>query len=168
MKTVSRSQSTNDSPLIRRRTLKEDKVQENLVLEELVVIADSRRGKTLNGETIVSVNPKLKRMTLYKTTKNLMAEKSGQEFDHVLLLKSPTSKDKFWIRPCNPNQPGARKLNSNGVTKTLSCSMLLHEVSWDPEKTVNLDVKWDDNYNALKVEVPKEDKDAVTASSFSR
>ena len=146
-------------------------MEKNFVLEELIVIADARRGRAQNGETTVSVNPKLKRITLYKATKSLMSEKSGQNnFNHVLLLKSPTSKDKFWIRPCDPTHPGARKLNSNGVTKTLSCSMLLHEVCWEPEKTINLEVKWDDNYNALKVDVPtivpKEVENAVTASSF--
>ena len=121
----------------------------------LQVVIDRRY---INRErSMVSINPKLRRIVMNKATREMMIEHYGKDFESVLLLIDPDIADAFWIMPCTPDQEGARALNATtGITRTISCSLLLNELNWKSTKTESYPVNWDNENNAAKVELAQQ------------
>ena len=121
----------------------------------LRVVIDRRY---INRErSMVSINPKLRRIVMNKATREMMIEHYGKDFESVLLLIDPYIADAFWIMPCTPDQEGARALNATtGITRTISCSLLLNELNWKSTKTESYPVSWDNENNAAKVELAQQ------------
>jgi len=120
----------------------------------LVVVSDKRYVN--RSKAMISLNSKLKRIVMNKTTREMMIEQYKKEFEHVLLLRDPDIDNVFWIRPVEPDQEGARQLNStSGSTRLISCSLLLHELNWQSTKTESFPISWDPENLAFKVDITK-------------
>ena len=103
---------------------------------------------------MVSINPKLKRIVIYKKAREKMIQRYGQEFETVQIMFGKDYKDAFWLSPCDPNEEGARQLNATSdTTRTLSCSLLLRTLEWEGTKTERFPVKWDSEYDAWRVDL---------------
>jgi hypothetical protein len=102
----------------------------------------------------ISINPKLKRIAINKTARELMIENYGRKFEHVLLLMDTENSDAFWIRPCEAAEDGARQLIvTSGNTITISCSLLLKEFNWKYTETQSFPLQWDDSNAGAKVDL---------------
>jgi hypothetical protein len=120
----------------------------------LIVVSDKRYVN--RSKAMISLNSKLKRIVMNKTTREMMIEQYKKEFEHVLLLRDPEVTNCFWIRPVEPDQEGARQLNStSGSTRLISCSLLLHELNWQSTKTETFPISWDPENLAFKVDITK-------------
>jgi len=118
----------------------------------LQVVMDTRH--VFRDRSMVSINPKLRRIIFNKTSRELMVENYKKEFEHVLLLRDPDIENAFWVRPCGPEEEGARQLNAaSGSTRSVSCSLLLNELNWQATKTETYSVSWDIQNNAAKVDL---------------
>jgi hypothetical protein len=105
-------------------------------------------------KAMVSINGKLSRIIFNKTCREMMIQNYKKEFEHVLLLRDPDVENAFWVRPCPPEEEGARQLNAaSGSTRSVSCSLLLNELNWRPKKTETYVVSWDIENNAAKVDL---------------
>jgi hypothetical protein len=123
----------------------------------LVVVSDKRYVNRTRA--MVSINPKLKRIVMNKTARELMIEHHKDEFEHVLLMIDPEVPNCFWVRACNANVEGARQLNqTSGSTRTVSCSLLLNELNWTGNKTESYPLVWDPKNNAAKVDLSQSQK----------
>ena len=123
----------------------------------LVVVSDKRYVNRTRA--MVSINPKLKRIVMNKTARELIIEHYKDEFEHVLLMIDPEVPNCFWIRACNANVEGARQLNqTSGSTRTVSCSLLLNELNWTGNKTESYPLVWDPKNNAAKVDLSQSQK----------
>lgn len=120
----------------------------------LRLVSDPKHEK--RGSCLVAIDPKRKRLSMYKEARNMMIEEYGKEFEHVQLFVDDENKAKFWIKPCEENSAGSRKLDAaSKSTRTLSISLLLQELDWLPEETMKLDIGWDKENEAGVVELPK-------------
>jgi hypothetical protein len=118
----------------------------------LVVVSDKRYVN--RGRPTISINPKLRRIIINATARELMIEHYKSEFEHVLLLMDPEVPNCFWMRPISADTEGARQLNAtSGSTRTVSCSLLLNELKWKSTKTESYAVIWDSENNAAKVDL---------------
>lgn len=116
----------------------------------LKLVADPKHAH--RGETVVSISPARKRLTLYKEAREMMKAACGDDFDYVRLYVDPDLPDRFWIMPAKREDEGARKLDvSSPATRTLSITLLLQELNWVPKKTVRLPVRWDKENGAAVV-----------------
>jgi len=118
----------------------------------LQVVMDTRH--VFRDRAMVSINPKLRRIIFNKACRELMIENYKKEFEHVLLLRDPDIENACWVRPCGPEEEGARQLNAaSGSTRSVSCSLLLNELNWQATKTETYSVSWDIQNNAAKVDL---------------
>ena len=127
----------------------------------LIVVSDKRF--TNRTKAMISINSKLKRIVMNKSTREMLIEHYKKEFEHVLLLRDPEVPNAFWIRPCEPEQEGARQLGSaSGSTRLISCSMLLKELNWHSTKTESFPIFWDSSNDAAKVDLTQNQKEGIT------
>ena len=106
------------------------------------------------GEVFVSVDPKRKRMGLYKEARKMMLDNYGKEFEFVQIFRDSDFSDRFWIKPCDEHDEGSRKLDApSPSTRTLSVSLLLQQLEWAPKKTVRLPITWDEDNKAALVNI---------------
>ncbi len=112
---------------------------------------------------MVSINPKLKRLTIYQKTREMMIEKSGvQDFEYVTLFVDEDGEFPytFWFKPVKEGEPNARKLNvTSDSTRTLAISMLLNKLKWHGQKTERFPVTWDKQAKCARVDLPVPEKD---------
>lgn len=122
--------------------------KERLMALELLIDERHRHGE----RPMVSINPKLKRIVMYRSTRELMVQNYGEQFEAVVILIDRSIKDAFWIRPCRLDVEGARRLHkTSDTTRSLSCSLLLQQLQWKGEKTQRFPVEWDAENSAAKV-----------------
>ena len=121
--------------------------------EEFHIVKDER--KRAAGKTVVSVNPNLGRLVLYQATLAMMKEKTGkEELTNVVIKTHPEYPDYFWIQPCSEDAKGHRKVHSIGTTRILSAKKLTGMGRLkDMEKTEQFHAEWDENNNALVVDL---------------
>lgn len=125
-----------------------------MVLEVVIGRRQVNRDKPM-----ISINFKLKRVVISKSTLELMGKYYNKEFSHVLLLIDRNASNAFWIRPCDSGDEGSRNLNkTSGSTRTVSCSLLLDKLNWTVTKTETYPVSWDVPNNAAKVDLSQSDK----------
>lgn len=119
---------------------------------KLKVLVDDRHRH--RSSAMVSINPKLRRIVIYKKSREEMIQKYGQEFETVQIMFHKDIKDAFWLTPCDPDEEGARQLNATSdTTRTLSCSLLLKTLEWEGTKTERFPITWDTEHEAWKVDV---------------
>jgi hypothetical protein len=116
---------------------------------EFVVVADQRKG----GKRVVSVNPNLGRIVIYRTIYEEMEKAWGGKFDHVLLLIVERIPGKFWVRPCTDTADGKKKIHKTAETRMISAKMLITKLDLGIDETTQYKAIWDKNHNALMVDV---------------
>jgi hypothetical protein len=122
----------------------------------LKVLIDKRH--EYRDQAMVSINPKLKRIVIYKAAREMMIKHYGKEFETVLILWDPKIKNAFWLRPCPPEERGARQLNATSdTTRTLSCRLLLQELDWKGTKTERFPIAWDKENDAARVDLKRDE-----------
>src|SRR5208337_1958293 len=130
-------------------------------------VADERFAS--RDRPMVSINPKLKRLTIYQKAREMMMEKSGvEEFEYVTLFVDEDGElpYTFWIKPVNEGEPNARKLNvTSDSTRTLAISMLLNKLKWRGQKTERFPMIWDKQVKCARVDLPVSDKTSSDSPS---
>ena len=119
--------------------------------DDIELIADARRG----GKKVVSLNPNLGRIVLYRATFETMAKEYGKEFENVQVFLVDKYPGYFWIRPCDDEAKGAKKLHKTGETRLISAKMLLHKLGKKKGNTIQYDARWDAPHKALVVDITK-------------
>lgn len=109
-------------------------------------------GKRYTGKSeMVSLRPKTGSIGINTGVSQLIQAKCG-EFTHVQLLLTSEVPNAFWIRPCGPKDGGARKLH--GAGNDLTCRVFFKELNLASEESVLVPANWDDENNALRVDLP--------------
>lgn len=133
-------------------------------------VADERFVR--RDQPMVSINPKLKRLTIYQKTREMMIKKGGvPDFEYVVLLFDEDGEfpNTFWIKPVKEGEPNARKLNATSdSTRTLAVSMLLNKLKWGEKKkneTERFKVTWDKQARCARVDVSASDKTSSDSPS---
>lgn len=117
---------------------------------EMESIADERRG----ARHVVSLNPKLGRVVLYKSIYKEMESAYGSAFEYVQVFLVGKYPQHFWVRPCKEGEKGAKKLHRTGETRMVSAKMLLTRLGKDKGTgSVRFTARWDSRHNALVVDV---------------
>lgn len=118
---------------------------------------------------MVSINPKLNRLTIYQKARQMMIEKSGvADFEHVILFvdeegEFPLS---FWLKPVGEDELHARKLNvTSDSTRTLAISMLLKKLKWNGKKTERFPMTWDKKIKCARVDLTVSDNTSQDSHS---
>ena len=107
----------------------------------------------------VAINPKLKRLTLNKIGFNLLCSKHSKESEFLQILVDDEKSKVFWIRLCNPEEVGAKKMDRPSPgTRSVNVSVLLSELHIKFEKTERFDLMWDEEVKAgrIDLEITKE------------
>jgi hypothetical protein len=106
------------------------------------------------GSQLVAIDPRRKRLGIYKKTMEEMIKHYGGPFEHVQIYIDPESPDKFWLKPSESSAEGARKLGQASLsTRGLSISLLLEELHPKPGITVRLPLIWDAEHAAGRVDL---------------
>lgn len=101
----------------------------------------------------VSISSKLRRLSLNKESFLLLTSKYGSEFEYFQILVDDEEKGIFWLKPCEKESPGSKKLDSPSPgTRTCHVSMLLREFNWSIKDTARFEVEWDDQVEAGKID----------------
>jgi len=107
-------------------------------------------------QAMVSINPKLQRIVIYKAAREMMIQKYGEEFEAVLIQMDGKNKIAFWLKPCRREERGSRQLNTtSATTRTLSCRLLLQRLEWKGTKTERFHIAWDEKNEAARVDLSK-------------
>jgi hypothetical protein len=134
---------------------------------KLKAVADERFLR--RDHPMVSINPKLKRLTIYQKAREMMIEKSGiPDFEYVILFLDEEGEfpNSFWMQPVNEGTLNARKLNvTSDSTRTLAISMLLKKMKWDGKKTERFPVTWDKKNKCARVDLSVPDVTSENAPS---
>jgi hypothetical protein len=122
------------------------KKETDMALQTYVEEKQNRRGKLLIG-----FNKKLNRISLHKTSKDLLARSYGP-FNCVLIKFDPEVKNSFWLAPCSEKELGAKKVNKTyvSISEALSKKMGLDSIK---KESGSLPVYWDSKNNAVKIDV---------------
>jgi hypothetical protein len=105
----------------------------------------------------VAISSKLRRLTLNKEAFLLLSSKYGSEFEYFQILVDDDEKGVFYIKPCEKEGPGSKKLDSPSPgTRTCHVSMLLKEFNWSIKDTARFEVEWDEKVQAGKVDTRQE------------
>ncbi len=121
-----------------------------------VLIDDRYRHR---GAEYVSINPKLSRLLLYKKGYEVIRENYGQDVEYAQILTDKERSNFFWLKPCNSEAPGARKMDRTSQhTRTLSIRALLKELKWKPSNTTRLPLEWDKEEGAARIDITQRDE----------
>jgi hypothetical protein len=100
------------------------------------------------------VNIKLSRLLLYKQAYEILETHYGQQVDFVQILTDEDRSIFFWLRPCDSDAPGARKMDKTSKsTRTLSIRSLLKELKLKSKETVRFRLQWDGEENAARIDI---------------
>ncbi|MHB8205509.1 MAG: hypothetical protein ACYDHG_17650 [Desulfomonilaceae bacterium] len=112
------------------------------------------------GGQLVALDPRRRRLGLYKEAMDLMTKHHGGSFEHVQIFVDTDAPNRFWLKPCISSADGARKLfHSSPSTRALSISLLLQELNPTPETTLRLPLVWDDEHGAGRVDLVSTNKE---------
>jgi hypothetical protein len=116
-----------------------------------LVIDDKHKDR---GGQLVALDPRHRRLGLYKGALELMIRYNGGPFEHVQIFVDPEAPNKFWLKPCEGSADGARKLyHSSRSTRGLSVSRLLQELDAKLETTLRFPLVWDEEHSAGRVDL---------------
>ena len=122
---------------------------------KLEVVIDERRRHKGKAQ-VASINTKLGRITLSKSAYEMMKKRYRRDFDFVQVLMDPDQPKAFWIRACEENGEGSRKINRARQTCTISAVLLLKALKLNFDKTRRFQISWDGKNLAAKVHLTKE------------
>ena len=112
------------------------------------------------GAEYVSINSKLSRLLLYKKGYEVIKNNYGQEVEFAQILTDKDRKNFFWLKPCDSEAPGARKMDRTSQhTRTLSIRALLKELKWKPKETKRLPLEWDPEEKAARIDITQIEDD---------
>ncbi|MBI4962452.1 MAG: hypothetical protein HY913_04185 [Desulfomonile tiedjei] len=119
---------------------------------EFKIIGDTRHG----AGSVVSLNPSLGRITIYKEAWDKIVKGYGREVKYVKLGVVEERPDAFWIIPCE-KQAGSRKVHFSraGGTAMLSARSFFSTVpvTGHARGAEQFDAKWDSANKALEVDI---------------
>ena len=104
------------------------------------------------GSEALSLRPKSGIISINAGNYRLLETKISGELTHVQLLTTPEVPNSFWIRPCQPKDIGAKKLNGTG--KDISCTIFFKTIRLPTEETTLVPTSWDFENDALRVDLP--------------
>ena len=121
-------------------------------------------GSRRTGDQLISMNPNLSRIVIYKKTLELMEKKARQDLKFVRLGVTDKRPKAFWIMPCAEGDEGALKVHITGNTRMISAKSLfnkLEEKGWynpkeknnPKEKTDQFPADWDEENKGIKVDL---------------
>lgn len=114
------------------------------------------------GAEFISINPKLSRLLLYKKAFELLKKHYDKEVEFIQILTDSDRPTLFWIKPCDPESPGVRKLDRTSEnTRTLTIRALFTTLKWKPKGTVRLPLEWDKEHRAARIDVSQADEKAI-------
>lgn len=103
-----------------------------------------------------AISSKLKRLTLNTDAYGLLAIQFGSEPEYLQVLVDDDVKGVFWLKPCEKEVPGSKKLDSPSPgTRSLHISVLLTEFNWLLKDTARFEVVWDENVQAGRIDTNK-------------
>jgi hypothetical protein len=118
-------------------------------------VLTSDRGLRRNIPT-VAISLKLRRLTMNKDAYSLLTSQFGSEPEYLQILVDDDMKGIFWIRPCEKEVPGSKKLDSPSPgTRSLHISMLLKEFKWSTKDTARFEIVWDESVQAARIDTNK-------------
>jgi|SRR5271157_2457134 len=121
-----------------------------------VLIDDRYRHR---GAEYVSINSKLSRLLLYKKGYQVIQENYGQDVEYVQILTDKDRPNFFWLKPCDSEAPGNRKMDRTSQhTRTVSIRALLKELEWKPSNTTRLPLEWDKKEEAARIDITQGDE----------
>jgi hypothetical protein len=105
----------------------------------------------------VTINPKLRRLMLNQQAFSLLLKDHGTESQYVQILYDYADpKGIFWIKMCNPELPGSRKLDTTSKsTRTCNISSLLQVLNLNSTETTRFEMTYDKQLKAGKVNTGK-------------
>lgn len=119
-----------------------------------VKILINEKNQRLNHPA-VTINPNLRRLTINQQSFSLLLKEYGTESPYAQILWDDAEANKgiFWIRLCNAESPGSRKLDvSSKTTRTCSISSLLQVLNLNSTETTRFEMTYDKQLKALKVD----------------
>ena len=104
----------------------------------------------------VTINSKIKRLTINKTGMVLLSDNSMQprtyNNDSLQILFDDERTDVFWVRLCVSTDVGAKRLApASPNTKSVAVQGLLAKLKWDVDYTVRAPMVWDNEVRAARI-----------------
>jgi hypothetical protein len=129
-----------------------------MVLE--VFIDDRYRHR---GSSCVSINVQLSRLILYKQAYQILETHYGQELDFLQVLLDDDRPNFFWLKPCDSEAPGSRKMDrTSKSTRTLSVRSLLKKMKITSKETIRFGLAWDEKADAGRIDISQpEEKNEI-------
>ena len=91
------------------------------------------------GSACVSINVQLSRLILYKQAYQILETHYGQEVDFLQILLDKDRPNFFWLRPCDSEAPGSRKMDrTSKSTRTLSVRFSPKEIENNIKRNVSI------------------------------
>lgn len=114
-------------------------------------------GNKIN-QPAVSIQMKKKRLMINKMAWALLVKQNGSESDYIEILvdDSEGKNNAFWVRLCDQESLGSRKLDkSSPSTRTCNISDLISALDLDISTTTRYGMEVDKTQKAAKVDVAK-------------
>ena len=120
-----------------------------MVLE--VFIDDRYRHR---GSSCISINVQLSRLILYKEAYQILETHHGQEVDFLQILLDKDRPNLFWLKPCDSNAPGSRKMDrTSKSTRSLSVRAVLKKLNITSKETLRFGLTWDEEADAGRIDI---------------
>lgn len=106
----------------------------------------------------VSVNVKLRRLSLNQSAFLFLVEQyeSESQYAQILLDDSKENKGVFWVKLCDGKSPGSRKLDSSSKsTRTCNIRGLIESLNLSNTETSRFEMQWDQELEAGKINTQK-------------
>jgi len=117
-----------------------------------ILLNNSARGKSAS----VTINSGLKRATLNQAGLELLKEHYKEEANYVQFMIDDDNPKCFWLRFCDQESPGSRKMDSpSKSTRSINISSLIREINLKLETTQRFPLVWNDHVGAGEVTLDK-------------
>ena len=121
----------------------------------ILINENSSRGRNAG----VTINKKLRRLSFHKAGLAILKEHYKGEADYAQVLVDDEDHSVFYLRLCDPDAVGSKKLDKPSVSnRTLNISSLITELDLKLEQTTRFPLTWNDKIGAaqVKLELDKE------------
>lgn len=121
-----------------------------------VKILINEKNQRLNHPA-VTINPKLRRLTLNQQAFSMLVKENGTESHYAQILYDDTQAEViFWIKLCDAKSLGGRKLDScSKSTRTCNIASLMQVLNWTTTETARFEMTYDKQLKAGKVDPRK-------------
>jgi hypothetical protein len=131
--------------------------EEKTMAIRILVNDKSPRGRAAG----VTINKKLKRLSFNQAGMEMLKEHYKGEASHAQVLIDDDDHGVFYLRLCDPDAVGSKKLDRpSASTRTLNISLLITELGLNLKETTRFPLTWNDKIGAAQVslEIEKEGK----------